>query len=144
MNSFYGSLSTFSHHSLCFGSVFCCSYFKRLIISFYPQNIFFPVYFLQACKKSMKCQLNFTVFWRKKHWIFLSNRDILLIYEGKKSLASAPRKIFLVDLRTLRKVNSKCTNWLLADVLIFSKYDSSCSLENAILWTEFELKRLAH
>lgn len=115
----YGSLSTHFHHPLFFGFVFCCSCFKRLIIRFHPQVVPFPRYFLQACKTSMKCQLNFKVFWRKKHWIILSNRDMLLICEGKTSLALASRKIFLDDLRTLRKVNSKWTNWLLAEYLDF-------------------------
>lgn len=62
----------------------------------------------------------------------------------KKNLASTLRMIFLDDLKVLKKVNSKCTKWLLADVLIFSKYGFYCSLENAILRTEFELRGLTH
>lgn len=106
--------------------------FQKINNQISPTVYTFFRYFYKHVRKSMKYQLNCNVFWRKKHWILLSNRDLLLIHKGKK-LTSTLRMIFLDDLKILNKVNSKCTNWLLAEVLIFSKYVFYWSLENAIL-----------
>ena len=61
----------------------CCSCFKRLIIRFHPQYLFSLDIFYKHVRKSMKYQLNCKVFWRKKYWIFLSNRDMLLKHAKK-------------------------------------------------------------